>query len=103
MTTTSCASDDSCNSGTAMFLLTVIAMSPRHLFCNNLADRLHKHGLPQNTCSYWLQEDNPNPAQPFDKSANATGLSDAEKLSGSWWSAKVGIPCITAGLLAWTA
>ena len=40
-------------------------------------------------CSLIVQEDNPAPAEAADKEASVSGLSEAEKLSGSWWSAKV--------------
>ncbi|KAL3155440.1 hypothetical protein ABBQ38_010996 [Trebouxia sp. C0009 RCD-2024] len=35
------------------------------------------------------KEDNPEPAEASDKLSIASSLSDAEKLTGSWWSAKV--------------
>jgi len=40
-------------------------------------------------CSLIVQEDNLAPAEAADKEASVSGLSEAEKLSGSWWSAKV--------------
>jgi len=40
-------------------------------------------------CSLIVQEDNLTPAEAAEKVASISGLSEAEKLSGSWWSAKV--------------
>ena len=40
-------------------------------------------------CSLIVQEDNPAPPEAADQLASVSGMSEAEKLSGSWWSAKV--------------
>lgn len=36
-----------------------------------------------------LQEDNPDPAEVSDKPSVTSSLSEAEQITGSWWSAKV--------------
>ena len=39
--------------------------------------------------AYNLQEDNPDHAEESDKPSVTSNLSEAEQLTGSWWSAKV--------------